>query len=112
LTTESAADAAPLGATQPQPRAASAGLLAAVARGDFEASRAALAQGADVNAVNSSGQTALMLAALRGDDTLVELLLQAGADTRRTDRSGASAADLALRAGHDALAQRLRLRPP
>jgi ankyrin repeat protein len=63
-----------------------------------------------VNAVNSSGQTALMLAALRGDDTLVELLLQAGADTRRTDRSGATAADLALRAGHEALAQRLR--PP
>lgn len=110
MAAESAADAAPLGKAMTQPGAASAALLAAVARGDAEVSRTALAQGADANAVNRSGQTALMLAALRGDAALVDLLLAGGADPQRTDRTGANAADLAQRAGHDAIAQRLRSR--
>lgn len=75
-------------------------LLAASARGDAEAVRTALAQGADVNAVDAAGRSALMLAAQRGDAVLVRLLLATGADPQRTDRNGLNAAAHARRAGH------------
>jgi hypothetical protein len=85
------------------PVPANAALLAAAVQGQVEAARAALAQGASVDAADRDGHTALMLAARRGDATLVRLLLDAGADPALTDSEGATAAMLAQRAGHEAL---------
>lgn len=86
-------------------------LLAATARGDAEAVRAALAQSADVNAVGAAGRSALMLAAQRGDAALVRLLLAAGADPQRTDRNGLNAAAHARRSGNMDLASLLDSAP-
>lgn len=66
-----------------------------------------LAMGADVNAQQEGGFTALQAAAKRGDEKLVDLLLGAGADPRLAAGDGRTAADLARTAGHGALATRL-----
>ena len=92
--------------------AANRALLLSAAEGSVEDARAALAQGAQINATQAQGRSALMLAALRGDAALVRVLLEAGADTSRTDRDGETAADLAEHAGHTAIATRLRSTPP
>ena len=87
-------------------------LLRAAAQGSAEDARAALAQGAQINATQEQGRSALMLAAIRGDAALVRSLLDAGADASRTDRDGQTAADLADHAGHHAIATGLRSIPP
>ena len=67
-----------------------------------------IAAGADLDAGQRGGFTALHELAHRGLDDHVELLLAAGADpTRRTD-DGRTPADVAEAAGHTALAARLR----
>lgn len=86
-------------------------LLVATARGDAEAVRALLAQGADVNSHDATGRTALMLAALRGDVGLVRLLLGAGADPQGRNPQGLTAADLARAAGHGAVLELLEPAP-
>ena len=48
--------------------------------GNVERVRTLINQGADVNAVGTSGKTPLMYAATRGHDAVLELLLQKGAD--------------------------------
>ncbi|MEM8557437.1 MAG: ankyrin repeat domain-containing protein [Bacteroidota bacterium] len=55
-------------------------LVEAVQRGDRDAVQAALGRGADIEAADARGATALLWAALQGDDALVRLLLDAGAD--------------------------------
>jgi ankyrin repeat protein len=50
---------------------ASLSLMRAASDGDVQAVRSLLAAGADVNATNQGGQTALMLAALMGNGELV-----------------------------------------
>lgn len=50
-----------------------------------------LKKGADVNARNEAGETALMLAAWYGNEELVELLLKRGADPTLKTRKGFSA---------------------
>ena len=56
----------------------------AVIRGDVEMVRQLLRTGADVNARDRHGQTALMLAAHRGYREMVETLVEGGADLNRT----------------------------
>lgn len=103
---------APLASATPFPlpaiSAADRALLRAAAQGSAEDARAALAQGAQINATQEQGRNALMLAALRGDAALVRWLLDAGAHASHTDRDGQTAADLADLAGHRAIASGLR----
>jgi ankyrin repeat protein len=60
-------------------------------RGDKEAVRTLLKQGADVNQAQGDGMTALHWAAAGGHVDLVEMLLYAGANVRATTRLGAYA---------------------
>jgi ankyrin repeat protein len=57
-------------------------LVLAAARGDAAAVRALLDRGADVDARDAYGDSALMLAVLYGDADLVKLLLDRKADPR------------------------------
>lgn len=67
-----------------------------------------LAHGANVNARQQGGETALMGAAQNGDEELVAYLLTQGADPNLMTDDGRNAADVALEAGHTALASILR----
>lgn len=79
-------------------------LLEAARRGDVEALRTALAEGASTAHRDRTGRDALMLAAGSGNQAAVQLLLAAGAEPARTDHEGRNAAEHARRAGHRALA--------
>lgn len=75
--------AANAAASEAVPRLATAldrDLLQAAARGDAVALKAALAQGAQANAVDELGRTALLLVAGTGDLESARLLLRAGAE--------------------------------
>jgi ankyrin repeat protein len=65
---------------QSQRSALDAALLGAAQRGDYHAVHTALAQGANVHAKDSYGNTPLILAALEGHREIVEHLLTRGAD--------------------------------
>ncbi|MDC7239445.1 MAG: ankyrin repeat domain-containing protein, partial [Spirochaetales bacterium] len=64
--------------------------------------------GADIDAPNASGATALMLAAGQGYGEACRLLLASGADNRRTDSDGMTAAMWAAERQYDDLAEFLR----
>jgi ankyrin repeat protein len=66
----------------------SAPVADAAMRGDAEAVRALLRQGADVNAAQGDGMTALHHAAERGDAALSEMLVYAGANVGAMTRIG------------------------
>ena len=70
------------------PRAA---LFAAVRNTDVAAIKAALDQGADVNAKHETGISAIWIAASKGKPEIVELLLSRGADPNSRDREGRNA---------------------
>ncbi len=73
----------------------------AAMRGDIERVRALLQQGADVNAAQGDGMTALHWAGLNGNVALADLLVRAGASTSAVTRNGAyTALHLASRSGH------------
>jgi ankyrin repeat protein len=82
--------------------AASETTVADAARvGDAAAVKALLKGGADVNAAQGDGMTALHWAAQKGDAELVGMLLSAGANVRATTRLGGyTALHLASQAGH------------
>jgi ankyrin repeat protein len=65
----------------------------------LEAARLCLDAGADVNAVNDAGQSALHLAAASRDDGFVRLLAERGANMQLKDRQGRTALDIALGVG-------------
>jgi len=77
----------------------------AIHDGDVEATRTLLRSGADVDARDRYGQTALMLAAHRGHREIVEVLIDAGADLDVTAKYNLSALMLAIVAGHAAIAR-------
>lgn len=82
-------------------------LHAAVAARDIEIVRLLLDRGADPNARQQVGYTALMGAAGAGGDDLVSLLLAHGADATLRSDEGKSASDIAREHGHAAIAERL-----
>jgi ankyrin repeat protein len=68
---------------------------------DAAAVKALLKQGADVNAAQGDGMTALHWAASNGDAGLAQMLLSAGANIRATTRlGGITALHMASQAGH------------
>jgi ankyrin repeat protein len=80
---------------------------AAVRRGS-EVPALLLDAGADPDARQQAGFTALHAAAHNGDEALVDRLLAAGADPTLRNDDGQDAASLAEAGGHAALADRLR----
>ena len=80
----------------------------AAMRGDAETVRTLLQQGADVNAAQGDGMTALHWAAERGNTEIAEMLAYAGANTEATTRIGAyTALHLASRSGSVAVVELL-----
>ena len=75
-------------------------LEAAAAEGDTETVKVLLAGGADVNAKEKRGMTALMLAAGDGHIETVEVLLTGGADINAKSKDGMTALMLAAGDGH------------
>jgi len=82
-------------------------LHAAAAAKEVEIVRMLLDRGADPNARQQVGYTALMECARGGRDDMVSLLLTHGADPTLTSDDGKRASDLAREQGHAALADRL-----
>ena len=78
-------------------------LVSAATRGDLAAVKAFIAGGADVNAKNNSGDTALEDAAAYGYDDIVQTLLAHGADANAKNNTSNMALALAWAAleGHD-----------
>lgn len=66
-----------------------------------------LDRGADANARQQLGYTALHTAAQLGDETIVDLLLAHGADPRAAGDDGKTPSDLAAAYGHVAIVKRL-----
>jgi ankyrin repeat protein len=81
----------------------------AATHGDVEGVREMLAAGADVDARNRHGQTALILAAHRGHLKIVEALIEAGADLNVTAKYNLTGLMLAIVAGHVGVARLLAL---
>jgi ankyrin repeat protein len=80
----------------------------AAQRGDVEAVRALLRDGADANAAQGDGMSALHWAAMNGRPDIVDILLYAGASPEATTRLGEyTALHLASRAGHTEVMERL-----
>ena len=75
-------------------------LLEAVRAGDTASVHAMLAQGAEVNAAEADGTTALHWASYRNDVATAELLLSAGADVDAANRYGVRPLSLASAAGY------------
>jgi uncharacterized protein len=66
-------------------------LLQSAEKGHLEQVKALLKKGADVNARDTNGQTALMAAAGRGHLEMVKLLIDKGADVNANDENGQTA---------------------
>jgi uncharacterized protein len=64
-------------------------IASAAQRGDRETVKALLQKGADVNAAQGDGSTALHWAAIKGDAEMTRMLTVAGANVRATTRLGA-----------------------
>ena len=84
-------------------------LLHAAIKGDPEAVKALVQAGADIEATDRDGFTALMAAAYNGQTEAVSALVQAGANLEATDRGGMTALILPAYKGHtEAVTQAIR----
>src|SRR3954470_21154682 len=80
----------------------------AAMKGDRDAVRSLLKQGADVSAAKGDGMTALHFAAERGDAAMAEMLIYAGANVAAVTRIGQyTPLHLASRTGNTAVARAL-----
>ncbi len=75
------------------------GFARAVAEGDIHKLRTLIGQGADVNATNKEGETALMVASLEGRLEVAKLLVEKGANVNAKDSVGANALHYAAMGG-------------
>ncbi len=66
-----------------------------------EITEALLTAGADVNAIDGPGTTALMMAAEEGYDIIIRILLKYNADKNKIDMAGETALDKAIKNKHD-----------
>jgi uncharacterized protein len=82
-------------------------LLEAAKRGDKEALRSLLQKGADANATEGDGATALHWAAYRDDLEAVDLLIRAGAKVNAANDLGATPLWAAAQNGSEAIVRRL-----
>lgn len=82
-------------------------LLTAAKKGDASAVKAALAEGADVNAKDGQDETALILAAKNGDLPLVKILTEAKADLNAAGKSTLTALHVASQRGDFEMAKYL-----
>ena len=82
-------------------------LLDAVERGDTDTAAAALDDGANPDAADRYGVTALVRAAGRGDRAMVDLLLGRGAQVDRSTTQDNTPLMLAAARGHRAMVARL-----
>ncbi|HEX4387530.1 MAG TPA: ankyrin repeat domain-containing protein [Steroidobacteraceae bacterium] len=83
------------------------GFRRAVERGDIPASRAYLADGADVDSHDDQGRTALLLATRAGRAQMVDWLLEHGADPNLADASGVTPLRAAEASGESQIAAAL-----
>ena len=75
----------------------------AARKGDTATVQTLLNNGADVNATDEHGGTALMYAAVNGHTATVQALIDAGADVNKLHNFGKSALILAQEKGHTAV---------
>ncbi|PJB73639.1 MAG: hypothetical protein CO093_00235 [Alphaproteobacteria bacterium CG_4_9_14_3_um_filter_47_13] len=83
-------------------------LLSAAYHGGTQTVNELIAAGADVNAQDGYGNTALMVAAKRANRAIVELLLNEGADVNLKNREGDTALAIAEWHGHTDIVRILR----
>jgi len=79
-----------------------------VKSGDYAEVKRLIGEGADVNAQNSEGWTALMLASDQENPAIAKLLIDEGADVNIQDNEGWTALLWALREGYPEIAELLR----
>lgn len=89
------------------PQAAPAPLADAAEHADWTSARALLAQGADVNAVQADGMSALHWAAYQDNPEIAALFVKAGADVRAASRYGVTPLSLACTNGNAAMVELL-----
>jgi len=75
-------------------------LFRSVRRDDYFKVKRLIEEGADVNAQNNYGDTALMIASKRGHTEVAKLLIEEGADVNAQDTLGNTALLWASRSGH------------